>query len=66
MGAAFAHEIPQPGDALPLTIAGVEVIVLRDREGDVRAFHNVCRHRASTVLQEPAKGLAHLRCPYHC
>jgi len=65
MGAAFVQDIPGPGDALPLTIAGVRVIVLRDREGVIRAFHNVCRHRASTVLQEPCKSLRHLQCPYH-
>jgi choline monooxygenase len=66
MSVAFSHDISKPGDALPLSVAGVELLVLRDKELNVRAFNNVCRHRASTVLQEPAKGLSALRCPYHC
>jgi choline monooxygenase len=65
LSVAFNHDVPKAGDALPLTVAGVELIILRDRDGNVRAFHNVCRHRASTILQEPARGLSVLRCPYH-
>lgn len=66
MSVAFSHDISNTGDALPLTVAGVEILIVRDSEANVRAFHNVCRHRASTVLQEPAKGLKALVCPYHC
>jgi choline monooxygenase len=66
MSVAFSHDIPNPGDAIPLSVAGVELLVVRDEEQNVRAFHNVCRHRASTVLQAPATGLSELRCPYHC
>jgi choline monooxygenase len=66
MGVAFSHDIPAPGDAMPLTVAGVEVLIVRDAQRQVRAFHNVCRHRASTVLEAPAKALKTLRCPYHC
>ncbi len=66
MGVAFSHDIPGPGDALPLSVAGVELLLVRDQQRKVRAFHNVCRHRGSTVLQEPARGLSVLRCPYHC
>ncbi len=65
MGVAFAHEIPDPGDAIPVTVAGLPVILLRDKKGEIRAFHNVCRHRAALVLREPEKGLSNLRCPYH-
>ena len=65
MGVAFAHEIPDPGDAIPVTVAGLPVILLRDKKGEIRGFHNVCRHRAALVLPEPAKGLSSLRCPYH-
>ena len=66
LGVAFSHELPNNGDARPLKLAGVELLLVRDNEGRMRAFHNVCRHRASIVLQEPAKGLTALRCPYHC
>ena len=65
MGVAFAHEISDPGDAVPVTVAGLPVILLRDKKGEIRGFHNVCRHRATLVLREPAKGLSNLQCPYH-
>ena len=65
-GVAFGHQIPNPGDALPVTVAGgIPAIVLRDRDGDVRAFHNVCRHRGAVILTEPCKGRPTIRCPYH-
>ena len=64
-GVAFDADVPTPGDAVPVTVAGVPIIVLRDRSGTVRAFHNVCRHRATQVLAEPCRGLRQLQCPYH-
>ena len=64
-GIAFAHQVPSPGDAIPVTAAGLPAIVLRDREGEIRVFHNVCRHRGSVILTEPAKSRPTLRCPYH-
>jgi len=62
---AFAHEIPDAGDAMPVDAAGVPLILLRDRDGEIRAFHNVCRHRGSAILSAPVKGQPTLRCPYH-
>src|SRR6185437_81944 len=62
---AFAHEVPEPGDAMPIDAAGLPVILLRDRSGEVRAFHNVCRHRGCAILAAPVRGQPTLRCPYH-
>jgi choline monooxygenase len=39
--------------------------VLRDEAGTLRAFHNVCRHRAARVLCEPCGTTTKLRCRYH-
>jgi choline monooxygenase len=64
-GIGFAGDIPAPGDAMPLTLGGRPLVALRDGNGDIRVFHNVCRHRATVVLQAPARGLANLQCPYH-
>ena len=64
-GVAFAHQVPNPGDAIPVVAAGLPAIVLRDRAGAIRVFHNVCRHRGSVILSEPASGQPTLRCPYH-
>jgi choline monooxygenase len=65
VGIGFAGDIPAPGDAVTLTLAGCPLIALRDEVGEVRVFHNVCRHRATVVLPAPARGLTRLQCPYH-
>ncbi|HKF73346.1 MAG TPA: aromatic ring-hydroxylating dioxygenase subunit alpha [Stellaceae bacterium] len=64
-GVAFTHQVPNPGDAIPVIAAGLPAIVLRDREGAIRVFHNICRHRGSVILSGPVHGLPTLRCPYH-
>jgi choline monooxygenase len=57
-------QIPNPGDYFTLTFAGVPVIVLRDREGALRAFANSCRHRGSELL-EGNGNCRSIVCPYH-
>ena len=60
-----AAEIKEPGAYVTLEIGRDSVIVVRGRDGDVRAFHNTCRHRGSRIC-DAAKGQAsHLICPYH-
>jgi len=55
-----------PGDFRTYEIGGSGVIVLRNTEGDLRAFHNVCRHRGARLIEESAgSGLKLLQCPYH-
>ena len=65
MGIAFADDIPNPGDALPVMVGKLPIILVRNGAGEIRGFHNVCRHRASMVLTEPCRGAKHLTCPYH-
>ena len=62
----FSHEVEQTGDVLPIRVAGSEVVILRDEQGQVRVFHNICRHRSAVVVQKPEKRRKLLRCPYHC
>jgi len=63
--AGVASDIPKPGDAKPVTVSGLPLMLVRDREGQIRAFHNVCRHRGMRLLTEPCKGQTTLRCPWH-
>jgi len=59
-----ADRLRAPGDYFTITFAGVPIIVLRDKEGELRAFANSCRHRGSALLE----GEGHCRlivCPYH-
>ena len=62
---AFASDLPDPGDAVPVMLAGWPLIVVRGEGGTLRAFHNICRHRAMRVLTEPCRGRSTLSCPWH-
>jgi glycine betaine catabolism A len=44
--AGRADEIPNPGDFLVREIAGESLILVRNQEGGLSAYYNVCRHRA--------------------
>ena len=65
MGVGFECDIPKPGDAMPIMVGKLPIILVRNKTGQIKAFHNVCRHRATLVLTEPGKGLTSLTCPYH-
>lgn len=52
------------GDYVTTTVAGLPIIVVRNGAGDLRAFHNVCKHRAHEILAGEGSSRS-LRCPYH-
>ncbi len=58
-------EIPRPGDYVTLKVGDNPVVVLRDREGRIAAFHNSCRHRGSLICQKERGRANRLVCPYH-
>jgi phenylpropionate dioxygenase-like ring-hydroxylating dioxygenase large terminal subunit len=59
-------DIPHPGDFHTFEFLGESVVVLRAEEGAVRAFHNVCRHRAARLLDGPSGHCGRrITCPYH-
>jgi phenylpropionate dioxygenase-like ring-hydroxylating dioxygenase large terminal subunit len=63
---AWSERLPNPGDYVAGTLAGYPVFVMRDDEGRVRAFHNVCRHRGAQLLSAPSGHCGKLVvCPYH-
>ena len=64
-GIGVASEVPEPGDAKPLTFLGVPLLLLRDRAGVVRVFQNICRHRGMILVDAPRKIEGAIRCPYH-
>ncbi|MGI9410844.1 MAG: aromatic ring-hydroxylating oxygenase subunit alpha, partial [Hyphomicrobiaceae bacterium] len=63
--AGFAHEFREPGDAIPVTVAGKPILLVRNSENRVGAFHNVCRHRCLTLVDRPRNVGKLIRCPYH-
>jgi phenylpropionate dioxygenase-like ring-hydroxylating dioxygenase large terminal subunit len=59
-------DVPEPGDYLTMDVVGERALVVRGKDGVVRAFHNMCRHRGSRVVadsQGSCKGA--LVCPFH-
>ncbi|MDQ4127715.1 MAG: aromatic ring-hydroxylating dioxygenase subunit alpha [Actinomycetota bacterium] len=63
--AGHTCEIPEPGDYFLLPVGEEELIVLRDKEGGIRAHFNVCRHRGSRIATERRGRSRSLVCPYH-
>ncbi len=58
-------DVPNPGDLLPYDFGGIPLLLLRDKEGAVRAFHNVCSHRGVQLVAAPRNTRAGITCPYH-
>ena len=64
-GICVASEVPEAGDAKPIDFLGVPLFVMRGRDGRVRVFQNVCRHRGMILVTEPRRIEGAIRCPYH-
>ena len=62
---AAEAELPEPGDFVTVEVGPSSVIIVRDDDEEVRAFHNVCRHRGSRILDEERGSVGNLVCPYH-
>jgi choline monooxygenase len=60
-----ADQVAGPGSFFTCDVAGEPLVVVRDQDGVLRAFHNVCRHRAARVVCEDEGHCSRLRCRYH-
>lgn len=58
-------ELKRPGDYVTMEIGDDSLIILKDRDGAVRAWHNTCRHRGSRICQAERGRVNRLVCPYH-
>jgi len=66
--AGLSGDIPEPGDAMLFDGVGPSVLVMRGKDGKVRAFLNMCMHRAARLIEEhePWSGrLPRVVCPFH-
>jgi Rieske 2Fe-2S family protein len=63
--AGYAFEIARPGDFLTYRIGTESIVVVRGQDGEIRAFHNVCRHRGSRICKTEHGNAHRLVCPYH-
>ena len=64
--AGHVNDVPKPGDFFTFDIANERAIIMRGDDGEVRAFHNLCRHRGSRVAAEKSGHCKNaLVCPFH-
>ncbi|TLF51625.1 aromatic ring-hydroxylating dioxygenase subunit alpha [Halomonas urmiana] len=63
--AGMTCEIPAKGNFITLEVGDNPVVIVRGNDGDVHAFHNVCRHRGSRLCVTDKGKVAKLVCPYH-
>ena len=62
-----AEELAGPGDYVVKDVAGESILIVRTRDGGLRAHYNVCRHRGSQLVPDCGTGrfAGGIRCPYH-
>lgn len=60
------HELTaEPGDVLPVDVAGMPLVLVRGRDSTLRAFHNIVPYDGCPVALEPVSGSSEIIAPYH-
>ena len=62
--AAREEDMPEPGDTVVYEIGDKSFLLIRQPDGEVRAFYNVCLHRGRKLRTESGPSIQ-LRCPFH-
>jgi glycine betaine catabolism A len=63
--AGFSCEVPDPGSYSSIKVGPWSVLIVRGRDGQIRAFHNSCRHRGAVLCKEGMGKSPRIVCPYH-
>lgn len=63
--AGHTFELEKPGQYFTLQVGDYPVAVVRGKDGQVRAFHNACRHRGAKICEADHGKVAKMVCPYH-
>jgi nitrite reductase/ring-hydroxylating ferredoxin subunit len=58
------EELPEAGDTIVYDIVGRSLLITRQADGSIRAFHNSCTHRGRKLLLADER-VEHFRCPFH-
>jgi choline monooxygenase len=61
----LSERLARPGDYFTCALGDIPIVVLRDREGCLRAFINVCRHRGCVLIPDGYGNRKALQCGYH-
>ncbi|NES72016.1 MAG: Rieske (2Fe-2S) protein, partial [Okeania sp. SIO2D1] len=63
--AGFVEDLSESGDYLTVQAGVNNILVLLDDKKQMRAFHNICRHRGTQLLRTSGKRKKFIACPYH-
>lgn len=63
--ACLSSELPEPGSFRTFDDAGVPMLITRARDGEVRAFLNICPHRASRIVRDECGKASRFTCRFH-
>ena len=63
--AAHGSELQAPGDFVTVSVHGESLILVRGDDGEIRGFHNVCRHRGYELCEKASGKAKRFVCPYH-
>lgn len=61
----FVEDVAESGDYVTIQAGLHPLLVVRGPDGDLRAFHNICRHRGTQLLRTIGKAKKSIICPYH-
>lgn len=63
--AGFVEDVQDAGDYITVQAGLNNILVVKGHDGQLRAFHNLCRHRGTQLLRAAGKGGKAITCPYH-
>lgn len=63
--ACLESDIARPGDGFRFEIGRESILIIRQNDGEIRAFYNVCRHRGALLCDKRSGRMETLQCPYH-
>lgn len=64
-GLAAGADVPNPGDAMPISFLGMPLLLVRDKSRRIRVYQNTCRHRGMILVETAQNIEGAIRCPYH-
>jgi Rieske 2Fe-2S family protein len=59
------NQIANAGDYIVQRVAGESLIIVRDKNGAIHGFFNICRHRGTTLIEDASGQISSIQCPYH-
>jgi len=62
---AVEPDMPEPGDYVTVELGSDSILIVRDDDMQIRAFHNVCRHRGARLCNGEKGTVGNIVCPYH-